>query len=76
MTKMTLTVKEASDFTGMSQSMLRVGLQQGIFRFGYAVKINSDKDGKFTYNIQKRGVEEYVGLSYDKWLESRKGARL
>lgn len=76
MTKMTLTVKEASDFTGMSQSMLRVGLQQGIFRFGYAVKINSDKDGKFTYNIQKRGVEEYVGLSYDKWLESRKGAQI
>ena len=76
MTKMTLTVKEASDFTGMSQSMLRVGLQQGIFHFGYAVKINSDKDGKFTYNIQKAGVEKYVGLSYDKWLESRKGAQL
>ena len=76
MTKMTLTVKEASDFTGMSQSMLRVGLQQGIFQFGYAVKINSDKNGKFTYNIQKRGVEEYVGLSYEKWLESRKGAQL
>ncbi len=76
MTKMTLTVKEASEFTGMSQSMLRVGLQQGIFQFGYAVKINSDKNGKFTYNIQKRGVEEYVGLSYEKWLESRKGAQL
>ena len=76
MTKMTLTVKEASEFTGMSQSMLRVGLQQGIFQFGYAVKINSDKNGKFTYNIQKQGVEEYVGLSYEKWLESRKGAQL
>lgn len=76
MTKTTLTIKEASDFTGMSQSMLRVGLQQGIFRFGYAVKINSDKGGKFTYNIQKWGVEEYVGLSYEKWLESGKGAQL
>ena len=76
MTKTTLTIKEASDFTGMSQSMLRVGLQQGIFQFGYAVKINSDKNGKFTYNIQKRRVEEYVGLSYEKWLESRKGAQL
>ena len=76
MTKTTLTIKEASDFTGMSQSMLRVGLQQGIFQFGYAVKINSDKNGKFTYNIQKRGVEEYVGLSYEKWLESKKGAQL
>lgn len=76
MTKTTLTIKETSEFTGMSQSMLRVGLQQGIFHFGYAVKINSDKDGKFTYNIQKRGVEEYVGLSYDKWLESRKGAQI
>lgn len=76
MTKTALTIKEASDFTGMSQSMLRVGLQQGIFRFGYAVKINSDKGGKFTYNIQKRGVEEYVGLSYEKWLESGKGAQL
>ena len=76
MTKTTLTIKEASDFTGMSQSMLRVGLQQGIFQFGCAVKINSDKNGKFTYNIQKRGVEEYVGLSYEKWLESRKGAQL
>lgn len=76
MTKTTLTIKETSEFTGMSQSMLRVGLQQGIFSFGYAVKINSDKNGKFTYNIQKRGVEEYVGLSYEKWLESRKGAQL
>lgn len=76
MKKTTLTIKETSDFTGMSQSMLRVGLQQGIFQFGYAVKINSDKNGKFTYNIQKRGVEEYVGLSYEKWLESRKGAQI
>ena len=76
MTKTTLTIKETSEFTGMSQSMLRVGLRQGIFRFGYAVKINSDKGGKFTYNIQKRGVEKYVGLSYEKWLELRKGAQI
>ena len=76
MTKATLTIRETSEFTGMSQSMLRVGLRQGIFRFGYAVKINSDKDGKFTYNIQKAGVEEYVGLSYEKWLELRKGAQI
>ena len=24
----------------------------------------------YTYNIQLRGVEEYVGMSYDEWLKN------
>lgn len=74
--KTTLTVKEASEFTGMSEMMIRIGLRKGIFDFGYAVKKTDDKNSKYTYNIQKAGVEKYVGLSYETWLELQKGELL
>ena len=45
--KTTLTVKEASEFTGMSEMMIRIGLRKGIFAFGYAVKKTDDKNSKY-----------------------------
>ena len=68
--KTTLTIEETSKFTGMSKPMLRTGLKNGIFKFGYAVKISNEKKSKYTYNIQLRGGEEYVGMSYDEWLKN------
>ena len=41
--KTTLTIEETSKFTGMSKPMLRTGLKNGIFKFGYAVKISNEK---------------------------------
>ena len=34
------------------------------------LKFQMKKKSKYTYNIQLRGVEEYVGMSYDEWLKN------
>ncbi|MFL2133713.1 helix-turn-helix domain-containing protein [Desemzia sp. FAM 24101] len=43
---------------GKSEQFVRVGLQRGMFDFGYAVKMSS----KFTYHISPKKFYDYIGL--------------
>ena len=58
--KNNITVEEASALMGVSRQFVRVGLQKGIFPFGYAVQISSDR---FTYFISRQKFFEYTGIS-------------
>ena len=42
---------------GKSEQFVRVGLQRGVFDFGYAVQVST----KFTYHISPKKFAEYVG---------------
>ena len=50
-------IKEAAKLMGKSEQFIRVGLQQKIFPFGYAVKMSS----VWTYHISPKKLEEYIG---------------
>lgn len=52
-----MTVKDAARLMGKSEQFVRVGLQQGVFPFGYAVKIST----KYTYYISDEKIKEYIG---------------
>ena len=54
---MSLSVREVAERMNKSQQFVRIGLQRGIFSFGYAVKMSS----KLTYHISRKQFEEYVG---------------
>lgn len=54
---MSLTVREAAERLNKSQQFVRIGLQQKVLPFGYAVKTPS----KWTYHISRKQFEEYVG---------------
>jgi hypothetical protein len=49
-------VKEAAEKLGKSQQFIRIGLQQGIFDFGYAVKMSS----VWTYHISEKKLNDYL----------------
>lgn len=52
-------IAEAAELLGKSKQFLRIGLQRGIFPFGYAVKMSS----KYTYHISRKKLYEYIGAS-------------
>jgi hypothetical protein len=54
-----ITIAEAAELMYVSQQFVRVGLQQGVFPFGYAVKISS---GRYTYFISRQKFAEYTGI--------------
>ena len=54
-----MTIAEAAELLGKSKQFLRIGLQRGIFPFGYAVKMSS----KYTYHISRKKLYEYIGVS-------------
>lgn len=56
--KNTLTVEQTARLMNKSKQFVRVGLQKGVFPFGYAVKLS----GKFTYYISKQKFTEYTGI--------------
>ena len=58
--KNNVTVAEASKLMGVSRQFVRVGLQKGIFPFGYAVQVSADR---FTYFISRQKFLEYTGIS-------------
>ena len=58
--KNNITVAEASKLMGVSRQFVRVGLQKGIFPFGYAVQVSADR---FTYFISKQKFLEYTGIT-------------
>ena len=59
MEKNNMTVEEASKLMGVGRQFVRVGLQQGIFPFGYAVQISK---GRFTYFISRQKFLEHTGI--------------
>lgn len=50
-------IATAAKKLGTSEQFVRMGLQEGIFDFGYAVKLSS----RFTYHISPKKLSEYVG---------------
>ena len=60
--KQTMTVREAAKLIGVSPQTIRVGLQQGVFRWGHAVKSST----KHTYVINREKIEEEWGNHYER----------
>lgn len=54
MSKDKMTVKEVSIRMGASEQFIRIGLQQGLFPWGYAVRMSPHR---FTYYINRRKFE-------------------
>ena len=53
-----LKVKDVARLMGVSENFIRLGLQQGLFQWGYAVKTSSE----YTYYISPVKFEEYTGI--------------
>lgn len=66
-----MNVKEAAKLMGKSQQFVRVGLQRGIFPFGYAIKMSS----KWTYHISEAKLREYLGETHETVSTSTTGVR-
>lgn len=60
-----ITVKEAAALLGVSEQFLRIGLQQGKFPFGTAVKMSS----RWSYFISSAQFLQYIGLDIDRLAE-------
>lgn len=56
-----LTIKDAAKLMGKSEQFLRIGLQQGVFPFGNAVKMSS----KWTYFIAPEAFYNYIGVTVE-----------
>jgi hypothetical protein len=54
-----MTIAEASKLMGVSRQFVRVGLQKGIFPFGYAVQVSADR---FTYFISRQKFLDHTGI--------------
>ena len=66
-----MSVKECAALLGKSQMFVRCGLREGIFPFGYAIKMSS----RWTYHISAAKVYEYLGIteSTNRSIEKEKG---
>ena len=53
-----ISVAEAARLLGASEQFVRIGLQQGMLKFGMAVKMSS----QWTYVITKQKFEEVTGI--------------
>jgi hypothetical protein len=54
-----LTVHEAAALMDVSPQFVRIGLQQGVFPWGYALKLTGKK---FAYFISRQKFEEATGI--------------
>jgi len=54
-----VTILEAAELMDKSPQFIRLGLQQKVFDFGYAVKMSST----WTYHISRKQLMEYLGGS-------------
>ena len=50
-------VSEAAQKIGMSTQTLRLGLRQGLFPFGEAIKTS---DNRYVYHINAKALERYL----------------
>jgi len=57
-----ISVKRASELTGLSQLTIRLGLQCGKLPFGTAIKTSKSRT---VYHISPSKLAEYLGLSVD-----------
>lgn len=57
-TEAKISVAEAAERMGVSRQFVRVGLQKGIFPWGYAVQISA---GRYTYFISRQKFLEFIG---------------
>lgn len=53
-----LSVTKVAKLLGASEQFVRIGLQQGVFPWGYAVKMST----QWTYVITKQKFEEETGI--------------
>jgi len=53
-----LSVVETADLMQVSPQFVRIGLQKGVFPFGYAVKMS----GRWTYFISRQKFTESTGI--------------
>lgn len=53
-----LTVHQVAEQMEVSEQFIRIGLQKGVFPFGYAVKMSD----QWTYFISRQKFEEYTGI--------------
>jgi len=56
-----LTVEQVAGLMQVSPQFIRIGLQKGVFPFGYAVKMSD----RWTYFISKAKFEESTGIKYE-----------
>ena len=49
----------AARLLGKSENFIRFGLQQGVFDFGYGVRMTNDR---WSYHISPKGLAEYSGF--------------
>lgn len=59
-TEAKISVAEAAERMGVSRQFVRVGLQKGIFPWGYAVQISA---GRYTYFISRQKFFEFIGIN-------------
>lgn len=57
-----VTVKRASELTGLSAEYIRIAIQRGILPFGVAIKVGSQRTN---YHIVPAKLAEYLGISVD-----------
>lgn len=53
-----LSVSKTAELMNVSEQFIRIGLQKGVFPFGYAVKMSS----QWTYFISKEKFRESTGI--------------
>lgn len=58
MTKNRLSVVKAAELMNVSEQFIRIGLQKGVFPWGYAVKMSS----QWTYFISIEKFQEFTGI--------------
>ena len=56
-----ISVEHAAELLGVSPQFIRIGLQQGILKFGMAVKMSR----QWTYVITKQKFEEATGIKVE-----------
>ena len=55
-----LTIAEVSKLMGVSRQFVRIGLQKGIFPWGYAVQVTAKR---YTYFISRHKFSECTGIT-------------
>ena len=56
-----ISIEHAAELLGASPQFIRIGLQQGILKFGMAVKMSR----QWTYVITKQKFEEATGIKVE-----------
>jgi hypothetical protein len=60
-----MTVKEAAKLMEVTEQYIRIGLQQGVFPWGYVVKASS----QYTYFINRQKFLEHEKIQIERMVE-------